>query len=531
MLVSSALVQLMTPGVAFFYGGLVGEGSAVSTMMLATGCSAVVTALWSLVGYSMAFGTSTSTGIVGNEQFATLDKIGPDTEPYSGAATITPFTFVSFQGMFAIITSAIISGAVVGKMKWGAFMLFTAIWHLTVYCPLAHWLFYNGGWLYQYGAVDYAGGMVIHVSSGVSALVLTTWLGKPRNGGHNRPHNVPFVVLGAALLWFGWFGFNAGSALSAKYGASLAFINTQQAPAFSMLAWALLEITFGEGGWFTGRPTAIGAATAAIVGLVGVTPSAGLVSPMWAAFIGAYTAASVYAFPKLVRRLGFDDRLDTFAVHGIGGMVGSALTGLFMDTRYSDGTVDGSFYGNAVQLGKQCAGITVTIVYSAIATSIIFGVLWVLAKATGTTLVIPVDLQDQADKHMHGEEAYASASASTALATPAPSPTDDLRKELGAKATAHPRPHATSASELELEAEGVAVGGDNGVPGGLHLRGAPTLDSFGSGGATPPQGSPANPNPPAGRRSSVHGAVPATPERVTVHVEMVPHAQAPIVAV
>lgn len=199
----------------------------------------------------------------------------------------------------------------------------------------------------------------------------------------------------------------------------------------------------------------------------------------------------------------------------------------------SAGTVDGSFYGNAVQLGKQCAGITVTIVYSAIATSIIFGVLWALAKATGTTLVIPIALQDQADKHMHGEEAYASASASTALATPAPSPTDDPRKELGAKAAAkaHPRPHATSASELELEAEGVAVGGDNGVPGGLHPRGAATLDSFGSGGATPPQGSPANPNPPAGRRSSAHGAVPATPERVTVHVEMVPHAQASTVAV
>lgn len=197
----------------------------------------------------------------------------------------------------------------------------------------------------------------------------------------------------------------------------------------------------------------------------------------------------------------------------------------------SAGTVDGSFYGNAIQLGKQCAGITVTIVYSAIATTIIFGVLWAGAKATGSSLVIPIDLQDQADKHMHGEEAYASntqlqsQSQSTPLAVP--SPTEESQK--GAGARAHTRPHATSAAELELAAEGVDVGGDNGVPGGLHPRGAPTLDSFGSGGATPPQASPASAHPPAGRRSSAHGAAPATPqapERVTVHVEMVPHAQA-----
>lgn len=441
MLTATALVQLMTPGVAFFYGGLVGEGNAVSTMMLCFGCMGVVSVLWSLIGYSIAFGPSTSTGVLGGAADATLDQLSSFTNLAYNGGTITQQLFASFQLMFAIITTAIIAGGVVGKIKWLYFLLFVAIWHLTVYCVLAHWIFYYDGWAFKYGIVDFAGGMVIHISSGVSAFVLAFWLGRGKPHVHHKPHNVPFVLLGAALLWFGWFGFNAGSALSAGYSAGLAFLNTQLGAAGGMLTWNVMEwVLNGDKAFdFKGRPTAVGAATGAVAGLVGITPGAGLVSPMWSIFIGFYTALSVYFFPKLLKRFtGVDDVLDVFAVHGIGGMVGSALTGLFTNPFYNTNPFStthvyepdksvagpvGSFYGNPIELGKQCAGISVAILYAIVGTTIIYWLLVLVARYVfQDTIDIPVELQSNSDVSQHGEKAYHSKTtsvASTASAKPA----------------------------------------------------------------------------------------------------------------
>lgn len=290
-------------------------------------------------------------------------------------------------------------------------MIFTAIWHLLIYCPLAHWIFYNEGWLFTYGLLDFAGGMVIHVSSGVSAYVLAYLI-----GGHHvthKAHNKVLVLIGAALLWFGWFGFNAGSAVSSGYTAGLALTNTQFGAAMAMFTWNILETVFdGEKGFGSGYPTAIGCATGAVVGLVGITPSAGLVSPMWALFIGFFTALSVFFVPRVLKRfLGINDTLDCFAVHGVGGMVGAALTGLFADPRYSNGYVttagiaaQGSFFGVPKQLGIQCAGISVTILMSAVSTAVIYFTLAALAKLLNTSMLIPAGLSP--DVSQHGQKAY-----------------------------------------------------------------------------------------------------------------------------
>lgn len=313
--------------------------------------------------------------------------------------------------MFAIITPALISGAVVGKVKYVWFMAFVALWHLFVYCPLAHWLFYYDGWLFVYGSIDFAGGMVVHTSSGISALVLTWWLGNSKARTHTRPHNVPYVLLGAALLWFGWFGFNAGSALAAGHVAARAFTNTQHGAAMGMVSWGMLEYIFGGDKWFGGRPTAVGAATGAIIGLVGVTPACGFVSNMWALFIGFFTVIPSYFLPTIIKhRLGIDDRLDVFACHGVGGIMGSLLTGLFATIEYGDSFVNGGFYGDGgVLLGKQIVAILVTVTLSVIATSIIFWVLQLSAWALKTDIRIPENLQSEVDASQHGEKAYFSA--------------------------------------------------------------------------------------------------------------------------
>ena len=405
-------------------------------MMMCFGTGAVVSFLWGIVTFSITFGPSPSTDdILGWGDYATVDNIGPLTNPHPAAPTITLHTYSMYQLMFAIITVAIICGAVVGKMKWTYWMAFAALWHVGVYCPLAHWIFLPSGWLNRYGLLDFAGGMVIHVSSGVSAFVLAWLLGGKVPTQAHVPHNVPFVLLGAALLWFGWFGFNAGSALSSGYVAGLAFTTTQYSAAAACFTWNLMEIAFAGDKFGMGRPTAVGSATGIVAGLVGVTPGAGLVSPMWGLFIGVFTSASCFFMPKLMKRLtGVDDVLDCFALHGIGGMVGTALTGLFANTAFSgllpisgafknhEATYKGSFYGSAVQLGIQCAGISVTILYSVVCTVLIYGVLWAVAKVLGDTVYIPEDQRHTADVSQHGESAYFTGSlrkAPMAVRTPA----------------------------------------------------------------------------------------------------------------
>ena len=294
-------------------------------------------------------------------------------------------------------------------------MLFTAVRHLCVYCPLAHWIFYPGGWLAQYGAVDFAGGLVIHISSGVAALVLAFWLNfiSPHKPRPHVPHNVPFVLLGAALLWFGWFGFNAGSALGANYQAGLAFSTTQLGAATGLVTWNVIEVIAGGAKWGEGRPTAVGAASGVVAGLVGVTPSAGFVSPMWGAFIGFFTVLCAYPAPRFVKQhLKIDDCLDAFGIHGVGGMVGAALTGLFADSAISDAKdatgayVNGGFYRNGALLGKQCAAISATVLYTAVATSVIFLAISAIARAFGDTIDLPAHQRAYPDTSQHGEAAY-----------------------------------------------------------------------------------------------------------------------------
>ncbi len=341
-----------------------------------------------------------------------IRQIGIDSSGAAIPSTITEHAYAMFQLMFAIITPALISGAVVGKIRFNWWLAFVALWHIFVYTPLAHWLFYYDGWLFTYGAIDFAGGMVVHTSSGISGLVLTWWLGKGKHTASShpvlKPHSVPFVLLGAALLWFGWFGFNAGSALGGTAVAARALTNTQHGAAMGMLTWGVMELVFDGDKWFGGRPTAVGAAMGAVVGLVGVTPACGYVSSMWALFIGFFTVVCCYFAPRFVKaRLGIDDRLDAFGCHGVGGIVGSILTGLFASVEYGGSAVNGGFYGDGgVLLGKQIVAILVTVALSVIVTSIIFWVLHFTARALNTDIRIPDDLQHEVDASQHGEKAY-----------------------------------------------------------------------------------------------------------------------------
>ncbi len=359
-------------------------------------------------------------------------------------STISEHAYSMFQLMFAIITPALISGAVVGKIKYAWFMAFVALWHVFVYCPLAHWLFFYDGWLFVYGAIDFAGGMVVHTSSGVSALVLTYWLGRGKRAApaHMSPHSVPYVLLGAALLWFGWFGFNAGSALAANSLAGRALTNTQHGAAMGMLTWGIMETAFNGDKWFAGRPTAVGAATGAVIGLVGVTPACGFVSNMWALFIGFFTVLVCFSAPRFIKaRLGVDDRLDVFACHGLGGIMGSLLTGLFASKETGGSFVDGGFYGDGgVLFGKQIVSILVTVAMSCITTTIIFWVLQGLAWALKTDIRIPEDTAHEVDVSQHGEKAYF-----RAVKAVAPGAVDDKHEAAGALPQSDPAPKAAEA--------------------------------------------------------------------------------------
>lgn len=368
VLTASALVLLMTiPGLAFFYGGLVRRKNVLSILMQCFIIVCVISLQWVLFGYSLAFGPDFH-GIIGTLEWAGLAGVGA--APNSNyAATIPHSVFMIFQAMFAIITPALIIGAYAERVKFPAFLLFTLLWATFVYDPLAHWVWGTGGWLKSLGGLDFAGGIVVHVSSGISALVLALLLGK--RVGYNskpiRPHNLPFTVLGAALLWFGWFGFNAGSALAADGLAGNAFVTTHTATAAAGLTWALIEW------WHNGTPTILGVATGAVAGLVAVTPACGFVNPMNAIFIGIIVALVCYTAVAVIKgKLGYDDSLDAFGVHGVGGSVGTIATGLFAEKAVNAAGADGLLFGNLHQFGVQCLMLAVTIAFAAIMTFIIF---------------------------------------------------------------------------------------------------------------------------------------------------------------
>jgi len=388
MLVATALVLLMTPALGFFYGGLVRAKNALNTMMMSVAALGVAGIVWALLGYSLAF--AEGSGFIGGTGYALLRGVGLETR-----GTIPHLLFMAYQGTFAIITAALISGAIVERKRFGPYLVFIALWTLGVYAPVAHWV-WGGGWLGRLGVLDYAGGTVVHVNAGAAALIAAILI-RPRKDYARQailPHNVPYAILGASLLWFGWFGFNGGSALGVNHGAVLAFVNTMLAPAATLLAWMLIDLAR------TNRTTAVGAATGIVVGLVAITPAAGFVSPRAAMAIGALAAVPSYFGILWRSRTRLDDSLDVVAAHGLGGATGALLTGVFA-TAAAGGT-DGLLAGNPRQVLIQALGIAAAMVYSGVATAI-------LLKVIGLAMPLRSQGRDEAigmDITQHGEEAY-----------------------------------------------------------------------------------------------------------------------------
>jgi Amt family ammonium transporter len=395
VLTSSALVLLMTVGLAFFYGGLVRPKNSLNTMMMSVVALGVVGVHWILLGYSLAFAPGNPW--LGGLGWLMLRGVGLAPDP-AYAATIPHQAHALFQGMFAIITPALISGAIVERMRFRAYVVFLVLWSTLVYDPLAHWVWGQGGWLAARGALDFAGGTVVHISAGVSALVLARLLGPRRDFRRTplTPHSVPLVLLGAGLLWFGWFGFNAGSALAANGVASLAFVNTNAAAAAALVAWALLDTAR------LGKATAVGAATGAVAGLVGITPAAGYVSTGGALAIGVLAAGVAYTAMQIRARSRLDDSLDVFSCHGMAGITGALLTGVFASKAANPAGADGLLAGNAAQLGVQAVAVLAAVAIAAVGTAAIYGLLrlTMTVRADAHDEIAGLDLVD------HGEEAY-----------------------------------------------------------------------------------------------------------------------------
>ena len=389
MLISTALVLLMTPAAGFFYGGLVRAKNALNTMMMCLGAFAVVGVTWALLDYTIAFGGTARW--IGGWEYLLLHSVGLEAH-----GTIPHLLFMAFQGTFAILTAVLIAGAVVERMRFSAYLGFIALWSLVVYSPVAHWV-WGGGWLAQLGVLDYAGGTVVHINAGIGAVVAATLVGGRKDFGRQAmlPHNVPFVLLGTGLLYFGWFGFNAGSALAANGAAALAFTNTLLAPAAALAAWMTLDALR------TGRATAVGAATAIVIGLVVITPAAGFVSPLSALAMGALGAVPSYFAILWRARTRLDDSLDVLGAHGIGGMSGALLTGVFAEARW--GGTNGLLFGHPAQLGIQAVGVLATIVYSAVGTLAVLKVVGLAIPLRATIRAEGVGM----DITQHGEEAYA----------------------------------------------------------------------------------------------------------------------------
>ncbi len=359
IMISAALVLLMTPGLAMFYGGMVRSKNVLGTLMHSFVAIAVITLQWVLIGYSLSFGPDIN-GIIGSLDWFALNGVGVEPS-LDYAPTIPHLTFMIYQCMFAIITPALISGAIAERMKFSAYILFILLWSTLVYDPVAHWIWGKGGWMAELGVMDFAGGLVVHVTSGISALVAALMIGSRLRYGKEpmTPHNLPMTVLGAGLLWFGWFGFNAGSALSAGGLSSVAFVTTHIAASTATVVWLAAE-------WFkTGKATMFGAATGCIAGLATITPAAGFVTPMSAIAIGAAAGLACFMALNLKTKLGYDDSLDAFGVHGVGGIVGTLGAGFLATTAINPGGADGLFYGGASTLMIQAKAIVVVVAYSA----------------------------------------------------------------------------------------------------------------------------------------------------------------------
>jgi len=395
MLVSTALVLLMTPALGFFYGGLVRSKNVLNTMMMSFISLGFAGVAWAIVGYSLAFAPGNA--FVGGLSHVFFRGVG--LEPNG---TIPHLLFASYQATFCIITAALISGAIVERMRFSAYVTFITLWALVVYAPVAHWV-WGGGWLSKLGALDFAGGTVVHVNAGAAALVAAIVVGRRADYPSSSllPHNVPFTLLGAGLLWFGWFGFNAGSALAANGIAGLAFATTLLAPAGTLVAWTFLDIAR------QGKPTAVGCATAIVVGLVAITPAAGFVGPMSAIVLGALAAFPSYFGLILRARTSLDDSLDVVAAHGLGGTVGAILTGVFA-SKAINGVADGALFGHPWQVVIQAIAVLSTMTYSAVMS---FGLL----KLIGAITPLRAAADDEAvglDLSQHGEEAYVHAEGS-----------------------------------------------------------------------------------------------------------------------
>ncbi|HEY9206448.1 MAG TPA: ammonium transporter [Candidatus Methanoperedens sp.] len=396
ILVSSALVMIMTPALGLFYGGMVRKKNALSTIMFSFAILALISVQWVLYGYSLAFGPDVG-HIIGNLDWLGLNGVGQ--QPNADyAATIPALAYMIFQAMFAIITVALISGAFVERIKFKAFMVFSLLWATLVYDPIAHWVWGAGGWLRNMGALDFAGGTVVHISSGVSALAIAFVIGTRRGFGKQpmEPHNIPMVVLGAALLWFGWFGFNGGSAVASNGLAASAFVVTNTAAAAAALMWTLLS-------WYHKRPSVIGAATGGVVGLVAITPASGYVTPLAAIVIGAVGATISYYAMLFRSKQNVDDSLDVWACHGLGGTWGAIATGIFATVAVNSAGANGLLYGNPGQLVTQVIAVGVTWVYAFVMT-------FILAKIIDTTIGLRVLDEEEAvglDISQHAEKAYA----------------------------------------------------------------------------------------------------------------------------
>ena len=399
MMICTALVFFMTPGLAFFYGGLVRRKNVCNTMMACVAIMGVSGVLWTMFGYSLSFGGNHA-GIIGDFRWAFLNDVGWEAGPY--ADTIPHLVFAAFQMMFAMITPALITGAVVGRMRFKALFAFIALWSFLVYYPMAHMVWGEGGFLAAIGSVDFAGGNVVHISSGVSALVLAIYLGR-RKGYEKtsyRIHNIPFVVLGASLLWFGWFGFNAGSALAADGLAAHAFMTSAISSAAALVSWMLIDVIKD------GKPTLVGASTGLVVGLVAITPGAGFV-PIWSSYIiGALVSPICYFTMNFIKhKLKIDDALDAFGCHGIGGVWGGIATGLFAKTSINSvARWDGLVFGNVHLFVAQVLSIIITAAVAVVGTLICIGIIRIFTP-------LRVDQKEEAlglDISQHGENAYPS---------------------------------------------------------------------------------------------------------------------------
>ncbi len=396
LLVSAALVMLMTPGLAFFYGGMVRKKNILGTIMQSFIVIGLISVEWILVGYSMSFGPDHA-GIIGDLSWFGLRGVG--LAPFKDyAATVPHQAFMVYQMMFAVITPALITGAIAERFKFSTFIVFTLLWALLVYNPVAHWVWGMGGWIRNLGALDFAGGTVVHITSGVSALAAAIMVGKRKGYGTENmsPHNLPMTVLGAGILWFGWFGFNAGSALAANELATSAFVATHVAAAAATLSWVFAE-------WIhRGKPTVLGAASGCVAGLVAITPASGFVEPLGALAIGLGGGVLCYSAIMLKGRFGYDDSLDVVGVHCVGGTFGALATGLFATTAVNAAGANGLFYGNPKLFLLQVLTVVVVLAYS-------FGVSFVLLKVLDKVMGLRVSKEDELmglDLSEHGEAGY-----------------------------------------------------------------------------------------------------------------------------